>query len=107
MNDHDHVNEARDENRKPEMVTVTCSHKQGLVLRLHQTHHHKVMADMKVPDARRDSVTLKSGGNQVDKDFMKSWLDENPDSDLVASGAIAIAEPAKAAEPDEDETSTE
>lgn len=97
MNDHD-ISKQR------ELVNVTCSHPQGLELRLHQVHHHKIMADMQVPDPRKDSVILKNGGNQVDRDFIRAWLKENPQSDLVASGAITIVDPKKAAdrvEPDE------
>lgn len=71
-------------------VNVACSIKGGLVLKLYKP---AIRDDGSVmPDPERAPVTLKHGGNVVDADFMKAWLEENAGSDFVLRNQVHIIE---------------
>lgn len=58
-------------------VPVDCPHRQGIELRLFEVGKDPMASSPAVP--KGDAVFLKHGRNEVDAEFWKDWLAQQPD----------------------------
>lgn len=69
-------------------ITIHCTVKNGLTLRLYEFKPDE--AGIPVACRKGEPVELACGDNEVPADFWRSWLEQNPDSSLIAHGALRI-----------------